>query len=268
MEPRNKRIIKLQNESRIRILQASERLIMSNRKINPDNLGEMFHTPVDVTNNLLEALTADGIGIKRDSLVLDPCAGHGNIIRALRWNNIVDTFAIESDPRAIDQLTTVNGKALTFNTSFFVNELSDDFPSMDYIIINPPYTLIEQFIERSFMFLKYDGHICVLLRLGHLAGVKRGRFLRKYQPKYVYILCQRPSFSGTAADIGGYAWVVWDSYIDPQRDTIVRWIRPGTNGVMNHDDEHTGNGQHVGNEMGREQSTDLTATTEESETSK
>jgi hypothetical protein len=50
----------------------------------------------------------------------------------------------------------------------------------------------------------------MLLRLNFLGGAKRTAFLRA-RPPDIYVLPNRPSFTGHGTDACEYAWFVWPS---------------------------------------------------------
>ncbi len=93
------------------------------------------------------------------------------------------------------------------------------------MIINPPYSNLDNFLEKAYSFLNYGGKMAALLRTSHLAGVKRGRFFEKFQPTSVHVLSQRVPFEGSkSVDIGGNIWVLWDNPLTACNTTL-HWIQ-------------------------------------------
>ena len=188
-----------------------------------------YFTPVDTTLKLLDSLRKT---IDQEMRILEPCAGEGQIVRALHWRNIVNVVAIESNPKHIMQLCCVAGRDNTYNATFFAKDLLKEIGLFDWIIMNPPYNQIEEFIAHSHDFLMDTGKLAALLCLGHLVGIKRGKFLKKYKPTIINLLCHRPTFLGPEDNEvnnngqfnGGYAWVIWEKNRDANADTIVRWL--------------------------------------------
>ena len=95
----------------------------------------------------------------------------------------------------------------------------------DVIITNPPYSLAEQFIERS---LEHASIVVMLLRLSFLEGQGRARGLWKHHPPHrVYICGRRPSMykvNHIGKKNGGfvaYAWYVWKKESTESR---LEWI--------------------------------------------
>ena len=79
--------------------------------------------------------------------------------------------------------------------------------SADLVIGNPPFSHALEFIERSFA-ASLDGTVAMLLRLAFLASKKRRDWWQRH-PADVYVLSQRPSFTGKGTDRTEYAWFVW-----------------------------------------------------------
>ncbi len=75
----------------------------------------------------------------------------------------------------------------------------------DVIITNPPYAQALDFVRQS---LKLAPVVAMLLRLNWLAGAERHAFLTEHPPD-VYVLPNRPSFTGEGTDATDYAWMVW-----------------------------------------------------------
>jgi hypothetical protein len=50
----------------------------------------------------------------------------------------------------------------------------------------------------------------MLLRLAFLESKRRFNFWQQYPVNKLYILSQRPSFTGKGTDATAYAWFVWD----------------------------------------------------------
>jgi hypothetical protein len=84
----------------------------------------------------------------------------------------------------------------------------------DLAITNPPFTLAFEFVQK----MTRDALIVfALLRLNWLAGVKRNEWLRKNPPN-IYVLANRPSFTGGQSDSCDYAWFSWGM---PQRPPVI-----------------------------------------------
>lgn len=83
-----------------------------------------------------------------------------------------------------------------------------------FIFGNPPYSLAEKFIRKSFDLLADGGYVYFLLRLAFLESMNRGNGLFKnFPPKRVYVSMRRPSFFSTngrrTTDALSYAMFLW-----------------------------------------------------------
>ena len=79
------------------------------------------------------------------------------------------------------------------------------------IISNPPYSVAQEIIERCFKIANEDTEIIMLLRLAFLESKKRYNFWQKHPVNGLYVLSQRPSFTGKGTDATAYAWFVWNN---------------------------------------------------------
>jgi hypothetical protein len=72
-------------------------------------------------------------------------------------------------------------------------------------ITNPPFRLAQAFIEAC---LQRADTVVMLLRLNYLASKSRWEFMSGHTPD-VYVLPNRPSFTGGGTDSIEYGWFVW-----------------------------------------------------------
>jgi len=84
---------------------------------------------------------------------------------------------------------------------------------MEYstIITNPPYSIAQQFVEKAFKLAGKDTDIIMLLRLAFLESKKRREFWQSHPVNGLYVLSERPSFTGAGTDAAAYAWFVWNN---------------------------------------------------------
>lgn len=76
----------------------------------------------------------------------------------------------------------------------------------DLLVTNPPFTIAQDFLEKS---LREATTVVYLLRLNFLGSRKRASFWKEHPPKALYVLSSRPSFTGKGTDATEYAWFVW-----------------------------------------------------------
>ena len=91
----------------------------------------------------------------------------------------------------------------------------------DLAIGNPPFSLAEQFVVKS---LEHARQVMLLLRAGFLAGKKRYQLFDKHQPRNVWLLAQRPSFTGKGTDSAEYCIVHWDQRGGNLWDARLHWL--------------------------------------------
>lgn len=132
--------------------------------------------------------------------IIEPSVGGGAFARAIR------SCAIPSGLVGVD----VNENADGFDLCN--EERIGDFMTVDatadWVIGNPPYSHAEAHVRHA---LTLAPRCAFLLRLAFLESTKRVAFWRDHQPARVYVLAQRPSFTGGGTDSAAYGWFVWDA---------------------------------------------------------
>lgn len=89
-----------------------------------------------------------------------------------------------------------------------VDYLATKYNPVDLVITNPPYSLAQEFVEKS---LTEAPVVVMLLRLGFLESLKRKEFWEKNPLTSLIILSKRPSFTEDGkTDGSGYGWFIWD----------------------------------------------------------
>jgi len=168
------------------------------------NEADFYATPLETVYALLD----NYVGIYPEDTILEPSAGNGNIIRALRnkgFNNWID--AIELRYEETENLM------LEANQVFIEDFLSLDkekFQRYDVIIGNPPYSLAKEFIDKSLELLAPGGRLIFLLRTNFLESAKRFAWWQDTLPNRLYVLHKRPSFTGKGTDATSYSWFIWE----------------------------------------------------------
>lgn len=119
---------------------------------------------------------------------LEPCYGNGAIYNKINCNN---KYFCEIQP--------------PFNKDYLKEKFDQKF---DLIITNPPFSLAQEFLEKS---LQESDLVFYLLRLNFLGSQKRKTFFNKVgTPDKLFILSKRPSFTGGGTDSVEYAWFCYD----------------------------------------------------------
>ena len=187
---------------------------------------DYYSTPTEEVTNILNTLNINFIG----KTILEPSAGGGHMLQGIKnylADNINNATIIATDiqDRGCNDIET--GTAFDF--------LSDEYPykdNIDYIIMNPPYSIIEPFVMRS-LGIANKG-ILMLGRLQFLEGEKRfENILAEYPPTDIYVYVDRIAcfkngdISQKMSSAQAYAWFYWD--IEKVNTTIynskIHWLR-------------------------------------------
>lgn len=141
-------------------------------------------------------------------VVFDPCAGDGAIYKAVSevWTDSKFVgVEIDSCRKSFSNpdYNTILGDYLK------IDDLSQLAYKPDILITNPPYSLAQEFIEKSLKLLP-DAEIAMLLRLNFLGSKKRKEFNKDY-PCNIYVSPRRPGFTNNGkTDATEYAWFVYN----------------------------------------------------------
>jgi len=175
---------------------------------------DAYYTP-DALASALVGTLAGTHGLRGS--VLEPHAGDGAFVRALEALGLtVCPLDIDPDAKGIDHPNGVVGDFLEY-------ELPTSSP--DWIVGNPPFSQAEQHIRHALKTARVG--VAFLLRLAMLESGKRVQFWAEHPASAVYVLAQRPSFTGGGTDSAAYALFVWDQLDNPYRN-----YRPTTLDVL------------------------------------
>lgn len=117
---------------------------------------------------------------------------------------------------------------LKYKEDFLSDDYMNDLPiDIDYIIMNPPYSVIEPFVMKALSIAEKG--ILMLGRLQFLEGESRyNNILKEYPPTDIYVYVDRISCPKNGTEKTGnaqaYAWFYWDRENDSS-DTKLHWIR-------------------------------------------
>jgi len=144
--------------------------------------------------------------------ILEPCAGNGAIVKALREWFSSSTITANEIRREERNSLFESGADYVVNCDFIKpNTLGSNY---DLIITNPPYSIAQEIIEHCFK-IAPDAEVIMLLRLGFLESQKRREFWERHPLTQLYPLLKRPSFTGKGTDATAYGWFVWSKYRKP-----------------------------------------------------
>jgi len=187
---------------------------------------DYYSTPTEEVTNILNTLNINFIG----KTILEPSAGGGHMLQGIKnylADNVNNVTIIATD------IQDRGCKDIEASAAF--DFLSDEYPykdNIDYIIMNPPYSIIEPFVMRS-LGIANKG-ILMLGRLQFLEGEKRfENILAEYPPTDIYVYVDRIAcfrngdISQKMSSAQAYAWFYWD--IEKVNTTIynskINWLR-------------------------------------------
>ena len=130
--------------------------------------------------------------------ILEPGAGQGAFVKPLRErypNGHITAIDIDPYdwPEADEQL----------HGDLFETKLTGPY---DLAVGNPPFSRALDFIQYT---LNVSKAAAFLLRQGFLSSARRSAFFRMHRPSDVYILANRPQFTGEGSDKADYCFVCW-----------------------------------------------------------
>jgi 16S rRNA G1207 methylase RsmC len=122
-----------------------------------------FNTPYNTIRELLYM-----IKLKDNSTILEPCAGEGNFVIELKqWNKTLTVDACEINSQ-FEFALKLSGADNIYIKNFFELPIT----KYDYVLSNPPFNQVERFLRKSYLHLKDDGQMIMLLQLSLLGGKK------------------------------------------------------------------------------------------------
>jgi hypothetical protein len=161
---------------------------------------DFYATPEWCVRRLLETVTLPG------GAWLEPAAGDGAIVRAVQRPNVNwDLWELRPSERAALQKSDPRAR---INVGDFLEAArAGGLRRKRYAvaITNPPFRLAQEFIDGC---LACADNVVMLLRLNYLASKARWEFMSTHTPD-VYVLPNRPSFTGRGTDSIEYGWFVW-----------------------------------------------------------
>ena len=191
---------------------------------------DYYATPPQEVTNILKTM---GLEITAQDYVLDPACGGGHMMKG-----IVDYFPrVQLIGTDIKDRTTQLIKDLKENTNstyYYGKEydfLSDEYPikECDYIIMNPPFSIIIPFVQHSLNIAKKG--VLMFGRLQFLESVARyEKIFIDNPPTDVWVYVDRVAcykngdFSTKPSSVQAYAWFYWDKEKIGQ-NTNLKFIR-------------------------------------------
>jgi len=161
---------------------------------------DAYFTPSALAHALVGVLP-----LEAGDTALEPSAGGGAFVDALEAHGaVVEAVDIEPAPR---EPRLFGPPPASIVRGDFLAGWTPDSPPR-WVIGNPPYREAEAFVRRS---LDVTGrHVVFLLRLAFLEGALRAALWRETPLRKVWVLTERPSFTGGGTDSAAYGWFWWD----------------------------------------------------------
>jgi len=175
--------------------------------------------------------------IPNEARILEPSAGAGHWIRALRaFRPSTHIEAIEIRP-GMKRLHIMSGADMSWEGDFTTWKITDPggigiatrgLDHFDWVVGNPPYAretgrissktgkpimeeCVGDHVRAAMRVLRPGGRLAFLLRMGWYAPKARDELFRDHHPFRITVLRERPSFSGNgrtdAASYGLFEWV-------------------------------------------------------------
>jgi hypothetical protein len=155
---------------------------------------DAYMTPPWCVRRLLDVWRPRGTS----GILVEPAVGTGNIARTIGTEQFAWlTYDVREVPAVGERHVTGDFLAATcYGTD------------AEAVVTNPPYCLAEEFIRHSrSLFPRAD--LVFLLRIAFLASASRLPLWQAVGTPDVYVLPNRPSFTGSGTDSADYAWFVW-----------------------------------------------------------
>jgi hypothetical protein len=177
---------------------------------------DFYATPITATEALLKVESFHG-------RILEPACGQGHIIKALNDHGYYDVDGTDIVQRADIFNLGIKGGVDFLSTKY-------DYAYYDHIITNPPFSLAQEFIDKSLKITTKK--VAMFCKIQLLEGISRKRMFINSPLKTVYVFSHRvnPLRNGDPVDEHGkpwastmcFAWFVWDkNYEDSPK---IWWI--------------------------------------------
>lgn len=185
--------------------------VLASRRLGPESL-ELFPTPPPwATRALVSEILRGHLGIDPSVLTaLDPACGRGHMAIPL-----AESFA---SVVATDVHDWGFGVRRDLDFTFASRE---DFPPVDWMITNPPFTLAERFLVKALSFVRLG--VAMLLRLQFLEGGERYRQIYGPNGRRPILHCPfservpmiEDVWDPEASSATAYSWFIWSKVDGP-----------------------------------------------------
>jgi SAM-dependent methyltransferase len=178
---------------------------------NPRDWRDFYATPLSLTLPATK-LISNFLTVKNPR-ILDPGCGTGH------WGFAVKNIFPTSNLIGVDRFVSPDSRfSFNYDYLFLGDDFGDyrDFPEtkfqFDLIIGNPPYSLAEDFIWKSFRLINKHAWLMFLLPVQFICGQRKHKkfWSAGWSPRFVYNLPRRPSFTNNKkTDNREFALYIW-----------------------------------------------------------
>lgn len=189
---------------------------------------DYYATPTAEVENILDELNISFIS----QSVLEPCVGGGHMAEGVE-NYIYKNGYIEKVQLIGTDIRDRGYRNDIWDLEYGLDFFADDYPydEADWVIMNPPYGVIEPFTIRALDIAKKG--VIMLGRLQFLEGEGRFENILKFNPPtdvYVYvdrIQCWKDGLKPEGSSAQAYAWFVWNREKNNEYlvEPHIHWIR-------------------------------------------
>ena len=178
----------------------------------PEELGrrayDAYYTP-DRLASVLVGQLLDRSFLHPSQSVLDPHCGGGAFLRALgRYLPPGNILGTDIYPSARGLAASVLEPQVGLRRAFdFLRPWPAEWRRPHWIVGNPPYSAAELHVRQALSVARVG--VAFLLRLGFLGAASRYPFWQEMPARRIWVLSERPSFTGGGHDSQEYAFFVW-----------------------------------------------------------
>lgn len=166
---------------------------------------DFYPTPYDVTESLIPVISTL---LLPGAKIWEPCAGNMDMTRVLEWHGFeVTSTDLRDTGQGIGGFDFLNDDPIE-KWGWVVDP--------DMIVMNPPFSLAAQFIERA---LLYTPNVACLMKIDYWNAISRLPLWRRKLPTFFLPLTWRPAFLAKErgnSPLMNCAWCVWVQ--DDKRD--------------------------------------------------
>ena len=189
---------------------------------------DYYATPTAEVENILDELNISFIS----QSVLEPCVGGGHMAEGIE-NYIYKNGYIEKVQLIGTDIRDRGYQNDIWDLEYGLDFFADEYPydEADWVIMKPPYGVIEPFTIRALDIAKKG--VIMLGRLQFLEGEGRFEKILQFNPPtdvYVYvdrIQCWKDGLKPDGSSAQAYAWFVWNREKDNEYlvEPRIHWIR-------------------------------------------